>query len=351
MKPLFMWAGGKTKLLESFSEHLPEHFDTYIEPFFGGGAVFTWAYAKSPSAKFVINDINPYIMEIYRAIKGDLQDFCDILDDLESQYIALLPPTYKEVTFTKKKIHRYFPPTYKEDIIFEEEKKTEWLGLEGGAPDKDLEKKHKLKGNIYDWDEIYQIRPSRRTFFFKTRALYQENLHNWGATKRAAYLYFLMKTAFNGVWQAKAGTDVFNTPCGLMRQKDSVYDKANVLLWHNALQNAIILDGDFKQTLEYACDNSFVYLDPPYRGGFADYNTKKDDAFQETVVEFFENCKEKGSYCLLSNRDLGDAFFASRKGANKIVYFDVTYTVGRKKKNEDGEYEATKAKEILMISD
>ena len=83
-------------------------------------------------------------------------------------------------------------------------------------------------------------------------------------------------------------------------------------------------------------DNSFVYLDPPYRGGFADYNTKKDDAFQETVVEFFENCKEKGSYCLLSNRDLGDAFFASRKGANKIVYFDVTYTVGRKKKNEDG---------------
>ena len=43
MKPLFMWAGGKTKLLDTFAEHLPENFDTYIEPFFGGGAVFTWA--------------------------------------------------------------------------------------------------------------------------------------------------------------------------------------------------------------------------------------------------------------------------------------------------------------------
>lgn len=331
MKPLFMWAGGKTKLLDTFAEHLPESFDTYIEPFFGGGAVFTWAYAKNPSAKFVINDINPYIMEIYRAIKGDLQDFCDILDDLESQYIALLPPTYKRVTVTNGK------------------KKTEWLGLKDGEPDKDLEKKYKLKGNTYDWDKIYQIRPSRRTFFFKTRALYQENLHKWGTTKRAAYLYFLMKTAFNGVWQAKAGTGAFNTPCGLLRHRESIYDKDNVLSWNVALQNATILDGDFKETLEHACSNSFVYLDPPYRGGFADYNTKKDDDFQETVIEFFEDSKNKGSYCLLSNRDLGDDFFTARKGTNKLVYFDVTYTVGRKKKNEGGEYEATKAREILMI--
>ena len=169
MKPLFMWAGGKTKLLDTFAEHLPENFDAYIEPFFGGGAVFTWAYAKNPDAKFVINDINPHIMEIYRAIKGDLQEFCTILDDLETQYISLLPPTYKKTT------------------VIDGKKKTKWLGLEGGEPDKELEKKYKLKGNTYDWDKIYEIRPSRRTFFFKTRSSYQENLHNWSETKRAPY--------------------------------------------------------------------------------------------------------------------------------------------------------------------
>ena len=92
-------------------------------------------------------------------------------------------------------------------------------------------------------------------------------------------------------------------------------------------------------------------MDPPYRGGFADYNTEKDDDFQEAVIKFLEDSKSEGSYCLLSNRDLGDNFFTTRKGTNKLVYFDVTYTVGRKKKNEDGTYEATKAKEILMISD
>ena len=331
MKPLFMWAGGKTKLLDTFAEHLPENFDTYVEPFFGGGAVFTWAYAKNPDAKFVINDINPHIMEIYRAIKGDLQEFCTILDDLEAQYISLLPPTYKKTT------------------VIDGKKKTKWLPLEGGAPDKELEKKYKLKGRTYDWDKIYEVRPSRRTFFFKTRSLYQENLHNWSETKRAAYLYFLMKTGFNGVWQAKKSTGLYNTPCGLMRHKDSIYDKKNVVSWNAALQNATILSGDFKETLEHASAGSFVYLDPPYRGGFADYDTVKDDNFQETVISFFESCKNKGSYCLLSNRDLGDNFFESRKGTNKLVYFNVTYTVGRKKKNINGGHDATKATEILMI--
>ena len=48
MKPLFMWAGGKTKLIKKYKEKgvLPNHFDSYIEPFLGGGAMFIWAYEK-----------------------------------------------------------------------------------------------------------------------------------------------------------------------------------------------------------------------------------------------------------------------------------------------------------------
>ena len=44
MKPLFMWAGGKKKLLKKYEPHLPQDFDTYVEPFLGGGAMFIWAY-------------------------------------------------------------------------------------------------------------------------------------------------------------------------------------------------------------------------------------------------------------------------------------------------------------------
>jgi len=60
MKPLFMWAGGKTRLLKKYQESngLPANFDSYVEPFLGGGAMFVWAHNKNPSAQFYLNDSN-----------------------------------------------------------------------------------------------------------------------------------------------------------------------------------------------------------------------------------------------------------------------------------------------------
>ena len=71
MKPLFMWAGGKNKMLSKYEEAgvLPPSFGSYIEPFFGGGAMFIWAYKQNPEATFHINDINPHIIGIYKAVR------------------------------------------------------------------------------------------------------------------------------------------------------------------------------------------------------------------------------------------------------------------------------------------
>ena len=40
MKPLFIWAGGKNKMLKHYLPIMPKQVDTYVEPFFGGGAMF-----------------------------------------------------------------------------------------------------------------------------------------------------------------------------------------------------------------------------------------------------------------------------------------------------------------------
>jgi len=336
MKPLFMWAGGKSKLISHYEPFLPENFDSYHEPFFGGGAMFIWAYNKNPNAKFYINDVNPHIVEIYKAIRDDVELFCDIMDKFEKAYLSLDPPT------EKKKINN----------------KTVWAPHPTGAKDAELEKKYK-QGNKHDWDEIFNIKPTRRSFFFKVRKDYQENYSEWGSTKEAAILYFLMKTAFNGVWQVSKGKDShgrFNTPCGLMRQTTSIYDKSNVMQWHKALQGATITSLDFKDTFNNVDKNSYTFLDPPYRSAsseektYADYGTNLEDDFQETVIDFFMKAKQAGSYVLLSNRDWGDGFFEDRSDGNKVEYFDVTYTVGRKKKDESGQHSATKAREILMVS-
>ena len=90
MKPLFRWAGGKTKLLKDYHSAgvFPKKFNKYHEPFVGAGAVFVDMYKMNPDADFYLNDINQDIMDIYRAIKNDVNAFCDHVDSLQKKYLS-----------------------------------------------------------------------------------------------------------------------------------------------------------------------------------------------------------------------------------------------------------------------
>ena len=75
MKPLFIWAGGKTKVLKHYARFMPTAFETYYEPFFGGGAMFVYVMNTYRPKNVVINDINSDVINIYKAIKTDLDEF------------------------------------------------------------------------------------------------------------------------------------------------------------------------------------------------------------------------------------------------------------------------------------
>lgn len=59
--------GGKQILAKSILALIPKH-KTYVEPFFGGGAVF-FAKPKSVSEIEVINDINKYVFNFYNVCR------------------------------------------------------------------------------------------------------------------------------------------------------------------------------------------------------------------------------------------------------------------------------------------
>jgi len=305
MKPLFMWAGGKTKMLKKYEPYLPESFNKYVEPFFGAGAMFLWAYTKNPEATFVINDINDSIMSIYKAVRDDVDSFIEEADALSCEYIA----------------------------------------LPKGDTDKELERR--LDKN---WEKIFAEDPSRRHYYYMIRQRHAYDYADWSSTKEAATLYFLMKTGFNGIWQVNKNTNNrFGTPCGLLKQDKTVYDKDNVRKWNKMLQRCDIMTGDFSETLNKVDSETFVFMDPPYRGSFTQYGTDFDDDIQKSVVKYLNASVEKGAIAMMSNRDTGDGFFENIVGDNKMEYFDVTYTAGRRKKVSDDKYEAKKAIEILMI--
>ena len=50
-RPLLKWAGGKTQLLGEIIPKIPRKYGRFIEPFFGGGAVFFAVTAKLSDAR------------------------------------------------------------------------------------------------------------------------------------------------------------------------------------------------------------------------------------------------------------------------------------------------------------
>lgn len=62
MKPIIKYRGGKSKEIPMIEKHIPEFSGRYIEPFFGGGAL----YFHLEPEKAIINDINSKLMAFYR---------------------------------------------------------------------------------------------------------------------------------------------------------------------------------------------------------------------------------------------------------------------------------------------
>ena len=69
--PLIKWSGGKKDELKEFTKYIPE-FDTYLEPFIGGGATFFHLNPKIKKA--VITDVHKELIDFYKAIKNGKSD-------------------------------------------------------------------------------------------------------------------------------------------------------------------------------------------------------------------------------------------------------------------------------------
>lgn len=65
LHPFVKWAGGKTQLLEKIVSLMPENFNSYFEPFVGGGALF---FRIQPKKAF-INDANSELISAYECFK------------------------------------------------------------------------------------------------------------------------------------------------------------------------------------------------------------------------------------------------------------------------------------------
>lgn len=66
LKPIVKWSGGKKDELTKILPHIPSNYNTYIEPFIGGGALY---FHLNPN-KAVINDVHKELIDFYQSIKN-----------------------------------------------------------------------------------------------------------------------------------------------------------------------------------------------------------------------------------------------------------------------------------------
>ena len=107
VKPLFMWAGGKVKMLKHHAPYLPASCNTYSEPFFGGGAMYLHVQKILRPGKCYINDVNPGIVNIYRNVKENPTEFCGIVDTYQRQYLELDKVGRKRYYYDLRHEHAY----------------------------------------------------------------------------------------------------------------------------------------------------------------------------------------------------------------------------------------------------
>ena len=220
MKPMIKYRGGKSKEISHIMWHIPRFTGRYIEPFFGGGALFFHLEPRQA----IINDINSKLMEFYRGVRNNYTNLRKELDEIETLYAS----NRKE---------------------FDEQK--------ASHPDERVEDKN---------EELY----------YRLR-----NMFNGTIDKKysdALLYYYINKTAYSGMIRYNARGE-FNVPFGRYQHLNT---KSVTLSHSKLLQRAELFNTDYSDIFNMCRKDDFVFLDPPYDCVFSDYGNKEyRDGFNE----------------------------------------------------------------------
>lgn len=178
----------------------------------------------------------------------------------------------------------------------------------------------KIQGEFWPLEAInrqeYYYEKRERFNFLKVNGDEAINL------EKAALFIFLNKTCFNGLFRVnKKG--LFNVPIGAYK-KPLICDTDNLTSISGLLKNVIINSGDYKECIEFIDQNTFVYIDPPYRpltatARFTSYDESDfNDKQQMELCDFVDRITAKNAKVLISNSD--------PKNINKEDnFFDILY--------------------------
>ena len=108
-KPFVKWAGGKRSIIDKLKKLVPDEYNTYYEPFVGGGALLFELQPK----KAVINDYNSELINVYECIKDEkkFENMCAELNKHETNHSEEYYYKIRDLDRNKNKFNKI--PDYK----------------------------------------------------------------------------------------------------------------------------------------------------------------------------------------------------------------------------------------------
>lgn len=220
MNPMIKYRGGKSKEISHFISNMPENYNRYIEPFFGGGALYF--YLEPQNA--IINDVNTRLYSFYKQMKEKYPIARGQLDEIQ--------------------------------IIYERNQK-EYEAIKKQHPEERVENKNEA---LY-----YKMRDM---FNHKIKCEYLDSV----------VYFFINKTAYSGMIRYNAKGE-YNVPFGRYKNFNT---KLITEEHYELLKRTKIYNYDYSEIFNMAGNDDFIFLDPPYDCVFSDYgNETYRDGFRE----------------------------------------------------------------------
>ena len=338
LKPLFKYPGGKSSEIKYLNKLLP-HFDTYIEPFLGGGAVF-WA---TKAKKWIINDCSKELVLVYKYSQQQDVLFLECIKDIgeiwqkKNSYmldvVELLPTDDdKECYEISKKISRELLNSV--SVLPKDEKQLTAYLLQGVERKKKTLTKIAKTVEISNWNEnaLGAIGTGIYTYI---RHLYNKTDMEEAPQLKVALYLFLREYAYSSMFRYNANGK-FNVPFGgnSYAKKDFLYrvkqitDNAVI----NKLQQTSILQGDFTNAFIDE-DSAFMFLDPPYDSEFSTYSLQVFDAKEQIRLrDELRKIKKTKWLMVVKSTDFIEELY-EQNGWYKSR-FDKSYSVNFKNRND-----------------
>ncbi len=176
-------------------------------------------------------------------------------------------------------------------------------------------------------------------------------LNNDTCVEKAALFIFINRTCFNGLYRVNRKGH-YNVPFG-KHTNPTICDTENLLKISETLQNVEMHSCDYHDVLHFADENTFVYIDPPYRplnatSGFTSYTEDQfNDQNQIELAEMYKELSTMGSKVMLSNSDPhnvdeNDNFFDDLYADFTILRVDASRVINSKASSRG------KIKELLI---